>query len=54
MFLRERKKMLNVELAFLKTCMYQVSSTTKNFEVPEPDPPQKVIWRNNLRRQLSI
>ena len=49
MFLTECKKMLNVELASRKTCMYQVSSTTKNFEVPEPNPPQK----GNLGKQLE-
>ena len=27
--------MLNVEFPSLKTCMYQVSSTAKNFEVPQ-------------------
>ena len=53
MFLTECKKMLNVELASLKTCMYQVSSTTKNFDVPKPNPPQKGNSGKNLRRQLS-
>ena len=40
--------MLNVELASLKTCMYQVSSTAKNFEVSEPNLPQ----RGNLGQQF--
>ena len=53
MFLTECKKMLNVELASLKTCMYQVPSTTKNFDVPKPNPPQKGNSGKNLRRQLS-
>ena len=49
MFLTECKKMLNVELESLKTCMYQVSSTAKNFEVPEPYPSQK----GNLGKQFE-
>ena len=49
MFLTECKKMWNVELESLKTCMYQVSSTAKNFEVPEPYPSQK----GNLGKQFE-
>ena len=49
MFLTECKKIWNVELASLKTCMYQVSSTIKNFEVPETNPPQK----GNLGKQFE-
>ena len=49
MFLTECKKMWNVELVSLKTCMYQVSSTIKHFEVLEPNPPQK----GNLGKQFE-